>query len=52
MADRDPYVATCDYIEEGTQFGESFECSRKANHSGSHYDEYLKSWAPNRKERR
>lgn len=42
---RDPYQPTCDYKEEAQQFGESFECTESLNHSGSHYDAYLKQWA-------
>ena len=49
MPSRDPYGVICDYTEEGRQFGEPFECSRNANHDGSHYDEFLNAWAPNRK---
>ncbi|ACH62029.1 hypothetical protein MYRNA_21 [Mycobacterium phage Myrna] len=44
----DPYQETCDYTEEAQQFGESFECSRPAGHSGSHYDQFINAWAPNR----
>lgn len=43
---RDPYQPRCDYMEEAQQFGERFECTESLNHSGSHYDEYLKRWAP------
>jgi hypothetical protein len=44
----DPYRKTCEYKEEGTQFGESFECSRKELHKGSHYDAFTEQWAPSK----
>lgn len=45
---RDPYMQRCSYTEEARQFGEPFECTKSMNHSGSHYDEFLGQWAPNK----
>jgi hypothetical protein len=44
----DPYATKCGWTEEGSQFGESFECTDPANHKGSHYDSYLNTYRPNR----
>ncbi|QSM01090.1 hypothetical protein SEA_NANOSMITE_45 [Mycobacterium phage Nanosmite] len=44
----DPFRSRCDYREEAQQFGEQFECTEAADHSGSHYDSFLDMWAPKR----
>ena len=46
---KDPYAKMCTYTEEGAQFGESFECTERLGHKGSHYDSFLNRWAPNTK---
>lgn len=43
----DPYVAKCGWTEEGTQFGEPFECTEPVNHQNSHYDSYSNQYRRN-----